>query len=72
MEFIDIRTRYRKYRLKNFKYTSVIINWELRIKSLKIIKIYLYLEIITIENKRKWKSKSIKIDDRWFKLITWY
>ena len=72
MEFIDIRTRYRKYRLKNFKYTSVIINWELRIKSLKIIKIYLYLEIITIKNKRKWKSKSIKIDDRWFKLITWY
>lgn len=72
MEFIDIRTRYRKYRLKNIKYTSVIINWELRIKSLKIIKIYLYLEIITIENKRKWKSKSIKIDDRWFKLITWY
>ena len=72
MEFIDIRTRYRKYRLKNIKYTSVIINWELRIKSLKNIKIYLYLEIITIENKRKWKSKSIKIDDRWFKLITWY
>jgi len=72
MEFIDIRTRYRKYRLKNIKYTSVIINWELRIKSLKIIKIYLYLEIITIKNKRKWKSKSIKIDDRWFKLITWY